>query len=151
MFQLLLRYYKNHPAVYVKPYDGVINLLEKLKESGYKLAILSNKADEIVKEIVKVCFKPGLFDIVQGQSVSLPLKPDPMSVLNIIDRLGIDKKDVLYIGDSEVDYKTAKNANLRFLIVNYGFRSQKELMDNGIPSISHVPTQEEIERAFDEK
>ncbi len=149
MFQLMMQYYRNHPAVYAKPYCGIINLLNQLKAKGYKIAILSNKADEIVQNIVKICFPKALFDFVQGQIPSLPLKPSPISVENIINRLSLDKNQVLYIGDSEVDYKTAMNAKLKYLIVNYGFRSKEELTESGIMSIDHVPTIEEIDKALE--
>ena len=149
MFQLMVQYYKNHPAVYSKPYDGILSLLDCLKTSGYKLAILSNKADSIVQEITQKCFKKDLFDIVQGQRSELALKPDPMALLGIIKRLMCNNDDVLYIGDSEVDYKTAINANVKHLIVSYGFRSKEELERSGIfDSIAHVPTMMDIERGL---
>ena len=94
MFQLLIQYYKNHPTVYVKPYPGILSLLDSLKKEGYKLAILSNKADSIVQEIVQKCFKKGLFDIAQGQRPELPLKPDPRAVLDMNKAMGVDRSDV---------------------------------------------------------
>lgn len=151
MFQILMQYYKNHPCVYAKPYDGVIDLLKELKKSGYKLAILSNKADCIVQKIVSKCFDLNLFDYVQGQLPDIPLKPNPAALESVISRLGVDKKNVFYIGDSEVDYKSATACGVAFAIVNYGFRTEKELSDSGIESISSLPSVLDIENRLNPK
>lgn len=148
MFQILMQYYKNHPNDKAVFYDGIPELLCSLKRSGYKLAILSNKADEIVQKIATNCFDPGLFDIVRGKIASMPLKPDPKAIFSILDDLGVKKEDAIYIGDSEVDFRSAENASIRRIIVNYGFRSGEFLSELGISSIDHVPSLEEINAQF---
>lgn len=149
IFQLLMQYYKNHPAVYAKPYKGIDNLLRTLKASGYKLGVLSNKSDEIVQKIVEICFPSGTFDLVQGQIPGVPLKPNPEVLDMFISKMGVEKDSVIYIGDSEVDYKSAVNSNVKRIIVNYGFRTKDELLSSGIESIDHVPTIEEIEKLYE--
>lgn len=149
MYLIMMEYYKRHSLVYSKPYDGIKELLESLRSNEVKLAILSNKRDELVKDIVYKLFGNDIFDIVQGQSDYMPLKPDPKALYKIIDDLGISKSDILYIGDSEVDYKTAMNADVAYMIVSYGFRSEDELKKSGIESIDHVPSLKEIEKCFE--
>lgn len=148
MFQILMQYYKNHPSDKAIFYEGIPQLLQDLKISGYKLAILSNKADEIIQKIAVNCFDKDLFDVVRGKIPSMPLKPNPEALCNILSLLNVEKQDALYIGDSEIDFKSAQNAGLRSLIVNYGFRDKAFLDEQGINSIDHVPSIEEIDSVF---
>ena len=145
MFQILMQYYKNHPSDKAIFYQGIPELLVSLKKSGYKMAILSNKADEIIQRIASNCFEKDLFDVIRGKVPSLPLKPNPEAIYNVLSLLNVEKDDALFVGDSEIDYKSAQNAGMKSLIVNYGFRDKAFLDSQGIPSIDHVPSLEEIE------
>lgn len=119
-------HYTKHQNDYTKPYDGVLETLNALKEKGYLLAVCSNKQDPITKELIKTIF-PNTFDYVIGTSAKLTRKPAPDMVLHILKALNIKKSEALYIGDTETDMKTAFNAGLKVVAVTYGFRSKKEL------------------------
>ena len=103
-------------------------MLLKLKElKNIRLVVLSNKDDDLTKQLINKEF-PRVFDIIQGSYIDKPRKPDPFLINKIINENNIDKKDCLYIGDTNVDKETADNANLEYLLVNYGYRSKEELI-----------------------
>jgi len=131
-------YYGAHCADKTKPYDGIPELLKKLKEQGYKTAVVSNKADFAVQQLCGEYF-PGLFDFVVGERKGIRKKPAPDSVLEVLERLQVEKKDVLYIGDSEIDIQTADNAGVDRVSVEWGFRTKKELMLWGAKKIAKTP------------
>ena len=145
IFCLMMGYYRNHPADYAYPYDGIMELLWTLKEKGIKCAILSNKADDILEDMMDKSFGSFKFDYVIGHRKDFALKPDPRSLYHVLEELGVDKEDVLYVGDSEVDYKTAINAGVKHLIVTYGFRDREILEKlDGVRLVDHVPSFEEL-------
>ena len=123
-------YYGKNCQIKTRPYDGVMECIEALKKKGYKMAIVSNKADPAVKELNKIYFK-GLIDVAIGERPGVARKPAPDSVYQALEELGISMKDrekkALYIGDSEVDRATAENAGLDCMSVEWGFRERKLL------------------------
>ena len=131
MFQLMTSYYRRHAVVQTAPYPGMKELLSHLKDEGMKLGIVSNKADEIVQEIVSELL-PDTFDFVSGERRDYPLKPDPSLLLEGLKEVGSSADNAVYIGDSEVDAETGKRAGIRTLIVSYGFRRKEELEKNGV-------------------
>lgn len=145
VFQIMMEYYRKHPADYAYPYDGIMDLLYGLREQGIKCAILSNKADSIVQDMLKKSFGSFVFDYAIGHREDFALKPDPRSLHHVLEKLGIEKEEALYIGDSEVDYKTAVNAGVRHIIVSYGFRDKDDLEKlDGVNLMDHVPSIEEL-------
>ena len=139
MVELMMSAYRNHPSDHTTPYNGVVEMLETLFKRGYRVGVISNKSDELVKRIIKDVLPSFKFDFVIGQCDKYPLKPDPESLLSMMNEFSADKNSTLYIGDSEVDYETAKNAEVTSVIVNYGFRTKEELERNGIiESVSDV-------------
>lgn len=123
-------YYNEHMMDMTKPYDGIINLLDELRMKGIKLAVVSNKKHEFTMEIVKKYFG-NRFDIVFGHRDNYKEKPDPSSVLEVIDKFNILKSECIYIGDSNVDIMTAKNARVKCIGVSWGFRGKEELANEG--------------------
>lgn len=119
-------YYKNHSAILTKAYDGVIDLLITLKEKGVKIAVVSNKADFAVKTLMEDYFS-GLYDCAYGERAGVERKPAPDSVFGAIKEMNADSDNTVYIGDSEVDVETSKNANLPCIAVTWGFRDKKVL------------------------
>ena len=109
-------------------YDGLEAVIYKLYARGYTLAVLSNKPDPLVKSIIKKLFDDGVFKIAQGQT-ELPRKPDPTVPLMIADELGFGADETFYIGDSEVDVLTAKNAGMHSIAVSWGFRDREMLVE----------------------
>lgn len=120
------QYYGEHSMDKTVPYAGIPELLAELKARQIRLAVCSNKADEFSQAIVKHYF-PDVFDLVQGKLPELPVKPDPTGVWSILKKLGADPAATLYVGDSNVDMKTAHNAGLTACGVTWGFRSREEL------------------------
>lgn len=140
MNELLVSSYLRHPSENTVPYDGIPELLQSLSENGIGVAIASNKKNEIVQRIVKNVLPSVHFRFVFGQCGAYPLKPDPEGVLTEIGKLGMTKDDIIYVGDSEVDYETALNIGCTFFIVNYGFRRREELEKRGIGNTVDTPS-----------
>ena len=134
-------YYKLHSADKTKPYNGITEMLEQLKSKGVKLAVVSNKADYAVQDLC-VKYFGGIFDAVAGEKTGVPKKPAPDGVNNILAELGIERKNSVYIGDSDVDLHTAENAEMDCISVNWGFRDENLLRENGAERI--VSTTDEI-------
>ena len=128
MAKLFLEYYEQHMNDYTKPYPGIPEMLEKLEQKGIKLAIASNKYQAGTEKIVKHFFGKLQFVKILGQRDGKPIKPDPLIVEEIIEAAGsIDKEEVIYIGDSDVDMKTGRNAGVKTIGVSWGFRGEEEL------------------------
>lgn len=134
VFDVFLEYYEIHSADNTSPYPGILELVEKLKKSGIKTAVSTNKADVPAQELGKEYFN-GIFDLIVGQQDGLKVKPAPDSVNKILSILDIQKKDAIYIGDSDVDVQTAKNSGLDFIGVSWGFRGREFLEKNGAKNI----------------
>lgn len=122
--------YENDPLFLITAYDGIEALLKKLKRDGVKLAVLSNKPDNVTTVIAERYF-PDMFDIVYGQRDGVPRKPDPTALNEMIATLGVRKEEILYIGDSGVDMETAKNGEVTSCGVLWGFRGESELRESG--------------------
>ena len=125
-FQDFKAYYKEHSAILTKPYDDIIDLMKTLKSKGVKIGVVSNKADFAVKTLMEDYFS-GLYDCAYGERVGVPRKPEPDGVLDAIKEMGSEIKNTVYIGDSEVDVVTSKNAKLSCIAVTWGFRDKKVL------------------------
>ncbi len=116
-------HYKMNSANKTKAYDGVIDMLQMLKAKGVKTAVVSNKADFAVKTLAKEYFS-GLLSCAYGEREGVKRKPDPAGVFACIDEMGSTLSDSIYVGDSEVDVETAKNAGLPCVAVTWGFRDK---------------------------
>ncbi|CDD55401.1 MAG TPA: HAD family hydrolase [Bacteroides sp.] len=125
----------------VVPYDGILPMLEELKRMGIKTATLSNKRHDNVIHVVETVFGDGLFDVVMGQSDDIPKKPAPDGVYKILDKLGVDVSQCLYIGDTNTDIFTGKNAGADTVGVTWGFRGREELEEAGAVYIVDSPEQ----------
>ena len=125
----------------VEPYDGIMDMVKALKEKGLKLAVLSNKPHARTVEVVYKYFKEDIFDFVQGQIDGINKKPDPQGALSIAKKLGVDTSECIYVGDTDVDIKTGKSANMYTVGVLWGFRDEKELIENGADKIVSKPNE----------
>ena len=123
--------YNKRQADKTKPYDGIRELLSSLADSGVKKAVLSNKPHDSTEEVIAYYFPDVVFDAVIGQRPGRPIKPDPCSALEILEIIGVEKADVLYVGDTGTDMQTAKNAGLKAVGALWGFREKAELAENG--------------------
>ncbi len=131
IFSAYKSYYVAHSCIKTAPYEGITALLQELQEDGCKVAIVSNKPDGAVKELAARFF-PG---IPAFGEAGLPRKPAPDMVYHALDVLGADRANAAYIGDSEVDVATAKNAGLELIAVSWGFRSRAHLVQSGAVTI----------------
>ncbi len=118
-----------------RPYDGIPELLRDLKAAGVRLAVLSNKPDNVVNPIAKSVFG-GVFDIIRGKTPEFPTKPDPASALDICARLGCAPQRTTFVGDTSVDIKTGKNGGFYTVGVEWGFRGRDELTAAGADFIA---------------
>lgn len=135
---LMLDYYKDHFADKTNAYDGINELLSKLKENGIHIAVCTNKAHDMAVKVIEKLF-PNIFETVIGKSDDRPLKPDPYSVNEIMSRYGVNANETVFIGDSGVDIKTAINSRTTSIGVLWGFRDEAELKENGAEHIAHTP------------
>lgn len=131
-------YYKNNSLVRTKPYDGIIPMLEKLKESGVKTAVVTNKMNEAAQEIVRIFFD-GFIEETLGQIDGVAQKPQPDGINHVLSMLGVSKEKAVYVGDSEVDCLTAVNAGIPCIGVSWGFRDKSVLLENGADFIADTP------------
>lgn len=135
---LFKKHYSENMRVKTQPYDGIIELLKHLKENNYKMAIVSNKFQEGVTDLNNHYFSEYI-EVAIGKSPDRRKKPYPDTVLAAIDELGASREHCLYIGDSEVDIKTAKNAKLKSVGVAWGFRNKELLKSLGADYIIDKP------------
>lgn len=133
-------YYAAHIHDRTVPYDGIPQLLTALRKRGIKVAVLSNKIDSASQQLIEYFF-PGKTDVVFGEHVGVPRKPDPTSCRMVMQQLGVQPEQVLYVGDSGTDMQTAKNAGLYAVGVTWGFRSKEVLLKYGADVLVHRPEQ----------
>lgn len=126
-------------------YDGISEALSVLKERGYTLAVLSNKQDAFVKEMVSELFSEVLIAYAEGQT-DRPKKPDPSVPLWIAQVLGFSPAETAFIGDSEVDIQTALNASIFAVGCSWGYRDRELLIRSGAHAI--VDRAEELTELF---
>ena len=122
-----------------RPYDGMAKALSELKKT-YRLGVLSNKQEPFVKKIIADIF-PGVFDSVHGQVEGIPTKPDPLSLERAISELGVLPGECAFIGDSDVDMKTGRNALMHPVGVTWGYRSREVLEAAGAEAICSSPAE----------
>lgn len=138
----VFRVFKAHYAKNLKnktaPYAGITELLNSVKQKNVKTAVVSNKFDAGVKELCAYYF-PGLIGAAVGESETVKRKPAPDSAFSALKVLGSSADTALYIGDSDVDIITAKNAGIRFIGVSWGFRSAGFLKENGAETVVDKP------------
>jgi phosphoglycolate phosphatase len=125
--------------VKTKPYDGIPELLDTLTARRLKMAVLSNKPHEYTKQCMAGFLSDWNFDVVFGQRDDVPKKPDPAGALEIAEQLNIAPADFLYLGDTETDLKTSIAAGMFPVGALWGFRSARELLENGAKTLINKP------------
>ena len=135
VLQIYKPYYTEHCQIKTRPYDGVLAALAILKEK-YPMAVVSNKPDAAVKSLCAQMF-PGIFAL--GEAPDCPRKPAPDRVYKACRAIGVDT--CVYVGDSEVDVRTAKNAGVPCLSVLWGFRDREDIEAAGGQYFCESPAQ----------
>ncbi len=118
--------YRQNSSRNTKPYSGIIDVLNELKAEGLLLAVVSNKADFAVQTLMTDYFN-GIFNYAVGEKEGVLRKPAPDSVFSAAEFLGVDLKECLYVGDSDVDIETSRNADVKCMCVTWGFRDKDYL------------------------
>ncbi len=127
--ETFVEYYDLHNCDQTKPYDGIHELLNRLKSDGYKLAVASNKYQSAAQKIVEHYFGTEMFDVIFGERDNCPRKPNPQVVEDIKHKLGFTTQTRLYyVGDSDVDMQTAHNAGAPAIGCTWGFCSRQQLL-----------------------
>lgn len=122
-----LLFYEAHKRDLTEPYKGIPELLLELQAKGIKLAVASNKYHLATQKLVTSYFPNIHFEAVLGQRENIAIKPDPTIIEEIVTVCNVEKKEVLFVGDSGVDMLTAQNAGVNSVGVTWGFRLEKEL------------------------
>jgi phosphoglycolate phosphatase len=138
--EAFLNDYGENWMIKTRPYEGVPAMLDGIVERGLKIAILSNKKDEITKKSVSRLLSSWTFDAVMGQRDGVPVKPDPSAALQIAAQFQMSPGEFVYVGDSAVDMKTAATAGMFSVGALWGFRTAEELLAGGAKVLINKPT-----------
>ena len=125
-------FYKHNYSVKTVAYDGICDCVDRLLAQGVRCGVVTNKLHDISVDLCARFF-PGRFAEVVGDTPDLPRKPDPTKVFDVIKRLGGGK--AVFVGDSWVDVKTAKNAGIDGVMLSWGFNSRETLAREGADCI----------------
>lgn len=138
IFDTFNGHYKVHCTDNTHPYKGIKEAVKTLRDKGLKTAVVSNKEHY---GVILLCEKyfPGLFDMAAGSTDAVRKKPAPDTVLSVMEKLGVPPEKTVYIGDSDVDIETAKNAGTDCISVSWGFRTEEFLKEHGATVITDGP------------
>ena len=134
-----MEYFAKDCLYEVKPYPGIPELLDTLKEKKIKIAVFSNKPHANTVDVVETLFGKGFFDAVQGQKTNVPKKPAPDGVYAIMERLDVSPEETIYVGDSWVDIETGRAAGNFAVGVLWGFRDEEELRAHHADAVITAP------------
>lgn len=146
VFETFRAYYVAHSMDKTAPYEGIPEMLKECKKRGFFTAIVSNKLDPAVKDLHKAFFADSI-DVAIGETPTVKRKPAPDMVdeairqLSLLHGRSIEKSECIYVGDSEVDLRTAKNSDLPCIAVSWGFRDKDYLMEQGAKNIIDRPNE----------
>ncbi len=140
VFDCFLSHYREHYCDKTTVYDGIGELIAQLKYKGIKMAVVSNKAEEMALTVVNKVFG-NVFDIVCGKQEGYPAKPDASLTLKVINDLNVVPSECLFVGDSGMDMQAAVNSGCRGIGVLWGFRAKEELLSNGADYIIENPSE----------
>ncbi len=133
--------YEKRLTMKTKPYEGIVELLEKLQSMKIPLGLCTNKQQFAAVEIVEKMFPKNIFGAVIGDQKGMPRKPDPTKVLKIAEQFKVEPEFVAYFGDTSVDMETAHNAGFLSVGVTWGFRPKSELIESGAEILIDKPSE----------
>ncbi len=146
-YEQILNAYKKHYAQHCEdkacPYEGIMELLAQLKKVQYRLAIVSNKFDKAVKQLNEKYFAQYI-SVAIGESAMIQRKPAPDTVYQALAELAADASHAVYVGDSEVDRRTAANVPMTCISVTWGFRTREQLLEAGASDACMIRTPQEL-------
>ncbi len=138
VFAKFRTYYNVHYADNTAPYSGITDTLKILKNKGYRLALVSNKQRDYLAKLYDMFFKDTI-EYAIGETDGYAPKPAPDMVWLTLSKLGVDKTEAVYVGDSSVDVATAKNSEMDGIFVSWGFNNKQQLKQNGAKIIIDAP------------
>lgn len=133
--------YGKRKAIKTKPYEGISELILSLRKRHIIVALLSNKPHQDTLDVLDHYFGLQNFDFPFGKREGIPPKPNPQGVELLLETMNLKREEVIYVGDSDIDMQTARNANLTKIGVSWGFRTKQELYQNGADYIIDKPNQ----------
>ncbi len=131
--------YNNRWSNKTRPYSGIVDMLERIQQSGVNMAVLSNKPDNFTQKCVNLFFPKINFNAVAGKKDDTPSKPDPLSTLKMLAILKVDPAQSVFVGDSSVDIETGIRAGMHTIGVDWGFRTKTELEEAGADLVIGSP------------
>ncbi len=139
-FDIFRSHYLEHSLDTTAPYPGIMEMLQRLKANGKRMAVVSNKFDTATKELIRHFFG-NLIEVAIGENEAAGVrkKPAPDTVNEALRQLGVGKEDAVYVGDSDVDIQTARNSGLPCISVLWGFRDREFLLENGAMTFVQSP------------
>lgn len=135
------RAYRAHPLSDSRPFDGVAELVEALRETGVPLAVLSNKLHELTVRLVHNTWGEETFTSIHGAKDGVPRKPDPTAARLIASELGVEPHEMLFVGDTAIDMETAQVAGMIPVGVSWGYRDVEELWMHGAATVVSTPAE----------
>lgn len=137
--EVFVPYYNEHNCEKTHPYEGIREVIAELQKcEGVRMAVASNKYQQATEKIVNFFF-PETFDLILGERDQKPRKPDPQIVYDILEKMQVEKGEVLYVGDSLVDVQTAKNAGVKMAACSWGFCSEEQLAEVSLDYLLENP------------
>ena len=133
-------FYRDNCSYDTYPYDGINEMLQILNDAGVKCAVVTNKPDTPAKTLINEHFG-GLICETHGNVPDVPVKPDPTFVYEVMKNVKVKPSEAVYIGDSDVDIRTGKNAGIDYISVDWGFRTREFLIENGAGIIFSDPAE----------
>lgn len=131
--------YRTRPLRHSRPYPGVVEMIERLRRVGLKLAVLSNKPHDMTVSMIQALWADGIFERVRGYLEELPRKPDPHCVLEICRELGVRTAETCLVGDTPTDIEAARRAGVIGIGITWGFRNRADLSEAGATYIVDTP------------
>ena len=123
---------------HTRPYDGILDMLTALRERGIRVAVVSNKFDAATKKLCEKYFG-DLVEVAIGERAGVRKKPAPDTVYEALKELGVTAEGAVYIGDSDVDIRTAENCGMPCISVTWGLRDEDFLIENGAKTLVDSP------------
>ena len=140
-YRSMVDLYRRNSTKKTRLYDGIAEMLDELSARGLKLAILSNKADELTQQIVSDLLSAWHFEVVTGLHTEAHKKPNPIIALQISEKFGVLPEEIIYVGDTSTDMLTATNAGMYAVGVLWGFRTKEELIRSGAKYLLSYPSE----------
>lgn len=138
-YDAFVRKYEQCYADKTLAYEGIHELIAELSQSGFRMAVNTNKRTDYAKKLIELHFGTDTFIKVLGEGMGYPKKPSPEGALSLADLMGCEPDEVVYIGDSQTDVATGKNAGMKVIGVSWGFRGRKALEECGADYVADKP------------